>query len=313
MLETHKQARRNLWSNYARAREEVDTAKAALNNLREEKKKDEQEEATSNTWSGYFASFLVSTTAGEEAKVMRERRAIQRLHAWGIRERDLNRSDEKMKSLLLRITAFDGQIRATESKIELEKQVEWGRQEARRQAERKKVSEEIRKRQEEADRMWEQEVAQERRRKEEAEKARRRQQEAAEERRLAAIRKIQMQEIARREKKREEEEDKVRRWEQQETADERRKQQESAKERRQQQEASRRHATPRQEPNAGHRGEPRRPGGTSEPCSHQGYWNRIQGRGVCSHCHTVQGLFTFRCPGCQTVACVSCMKFLRGH
>lgn len=331
-METQRQRGINLSSNYVQAGEEVNRARAALDKLEEEAKRDEREEAVSRSWSRYFASFIVSTRADEEARVMRERRAIQRLHARRFRERDLARCKENMNSLSQRIAIVAAEISATKSKIEEKQRDEWQRQaerrqeeirqeamrqaermqEERRQAERRQEERRQAERRQEEMRQeamrqaerWQEEIRQaERRQAERKREEERRQQQMAEERKH--------QEAA--ERKRQQEVDQERKRQQKE-AQERRRQQEAVHDRPRPQEASRRHAARQKEPGLGHRRGPRsnRPG-TSKSCNHRAHWDRIEGRGSCSRCNVVQRRFTFRCPTCQTVACMDCMKSLRGY
>lgn len=54
-------------------------------------------------------------------------------------------------------------------------------------------------------------------------------------------------------------------------------------------------------------GTPRRTGG----CQHQGWWEKQTGGGaVCENCEVIVKHFTFRCPGCRTMACVPCRSQL---
>ena len=59
----------------------------------------------------------------------------------------------------------------------------------------------------------------------------------------------------------------------------------------------------------------RQTGRTNETtvCRHQKFWNKINGRQLCSECEIFQPRFTFRCPSCSKVACASCRQKLRGE
>lgn len=46
-------------------------------------------------------------------------------------------------------------------------------------------------------------------------------------------------------------------------------------------------------------------------CTHRLYWPRTEGRHQCESCQRTQNLFAMKCPGCDMVACVSCMKRLK--
>ena len=48
-------------------------------------------------------------------------------------------------------------------------------------------------------------------------------------------------------------------------------------------------------------------------CRHQKFWNKIDGRHLCTECMTFQPRFAFRCPGCSKVACASCRQKVRGE
>ena len=46
-------------------------------------------------------------------------------------------------------------------------------------------------------------------------------------------------------------------------------------------------------------------------CQHKAFWPKIDGRHICSNCHTRQNLFAFQCPGCKIIACAPCRQNLR--
>jgi hypothetical protein len=52
---------------------------------------------------------------------------------------------------------------------------------------------------------------------------------------------------------------------------------------------------------------------TSSPyiCMHKRYWGKQNGRHQCLHCKEIQPKFAFRCPGCNTIACHTCMSKLK--
>lgn len=52
---------------------------------------------------------------------------------------------------------------------------------------------------------------------------------------------------------------------------------------------------------------------TSSPyvCTHKGYWGKKYGRHQCLQCEKLQSKFAFQCPGCNTIACYTCMNKLR--
>ncbi|SPO07515.1 uncharacterized protein DNG_10209 [Cephalotrichum gorgonifer] len=118
-LNDYRQARKSLSNNYAQEFELAAKARDALRGLDEQAKRDEREEAESQSWSTYLASFVDSAAAAadEQARVMRERRAIQRLHAREFRERDLARCEENLKSLSQRLADTTRRINATQLSI----------------------------------------------------------------------------------------------------------------------------------------------------------------------------------------------------
>ena len=48
-------------------------------------------------------------------------------------------------------------------------------------------------------------------------------------------------------------------------------------------------------------------------CRHDKFWPKVEGKHLCSNCHTVQRRFAFQCPGCNIIACASCRQNLRGE
>lgn len=50
---------------------------------------------------------------------------------------------------------------------------------------------------------------------------------------------------------------------------------------------------------------------TEETCLHQVWWNRVDGRIVCSHCSVCTRNFAFQCPGCAKLACASCREIIK--
>lgn len=53
--------------------------------------------------------------------------------------------------------------------------------------------------------------------------------------------------------------------------------------------------------------------GTTSPkqCTHRVYWKQVDGQHTCSQCHKAQKKFALECPSCKTMACLSCMRFLK--
>lgn len=51
---------------------------------------------------------------------------------------------------------------------------------------------------------------------------------------------------------------------------------------------------------------------TSEmPCSHHGWWSKLQGRHECPHCTRPLYTFALQCPGCAIIACAACRPVLQ--
>ncbi|KAF1839749.1 DnaJ-domain-containing protein [Decorospora gaudefroyi] len=50
---------------------------------------------------------------------------------------------------------------------------------------------------------------------------------------------------------------------------------------------------------------------SSSSCTHKGWWADVQGRHVCAHCTRPLHKFAYQCPGCSTLACVSCRNQLK--
>jgi superfamily II DNA/RNA helicase len=47
-------------------------------------------------------------------------------------------------------------------------------------------------------------------------------------------------------------------------------------------------------------------------CLHRGWWNRVDGRTVCSCCSVLTRKFAFQCPGCAKLACAPCRDSIKG-
>jgi hypothetical protein len=46
-------------------------------------------------------------------------------------------------------------------------------------------------------------------------------------------------------------------------------------------------------------------------CGHRFWWNKVEGHHVCAHCTRPLFKFAEQCPGCDTIACVSCRYMLK--
>lgn len=316
--------------------------KAALDKLREEARKDEQEDASRNTWYGYF--FGKALSAGE--KEARSRRATERNTGRIVREAELERlqtSADKTQSQIQELRAEIAQTvldRFLAEKAQAREQAR--RQQARQQQAAREAEVERARREKESARRREEERA-----RREAEAEQRREQELREylERVRKEVAARQAKETEERRKKAEElkqyhdrrakelaaskareteakrrrGEDRKGYFEQKETSarckgNGKQEAQASAKPEASRNEDGKNWGRGR----GGKVGGGRRGGapGTSKaqpaPCQHKGWWNRELGSHECQNCLCSTTKFAFRCPGCWMMACAGCRDILKG-
>jgi hypothetical protein len=262
---------------------DLNQAEAVLRKLRDEEKKEKDEDTRRNIWLGYWFMARLST----EEKEARERRDVERRAAQRVRTAEVERLRARVTNLESRLSNLNKSIAEKQSEISLARIRETARQAAmkREEEERKRAK------------MWEEQRARE------AERERKQAEEAARKLREWAERRA-------REAEREaaEAERLFKEWE-------RRQAREAERERKQAEETDRRFREwVEAQVNEGAQGpqrKNRKKKQESQACLHRGWWTRESGRAVCQECDSVMRRFAFRCPGCQMVACASCRDDLK--
>lgn len=259
---------------------------AEVKRSRELDAEDDKREKARNNWWTYLAAPIYGKTREEtvQEKLLRDRERLQRTASRRIKESEVMKQEKEVEALLRRIGGVRSRIGEEKRRAHDEAAAVERARMARMQDEaRKRQEQELRKTQEE---MVRAEAMRKRREQEERE----RQQEAYQEH----VRNLERDLRERRER---EEANRVRereeslRWA----------------------EAARQRA--REPGTSAQRNSGRQKSQTNgmNVCGHQRFWNKVDGRHLCSECKNVQPKFAFRCPGCSKLACANCRQKLRGE
>jgi len=254
----------------------VRTLTADLKRFQDQDEEDVRKEVDRNSLQAYLTSppYGKVQETGEQ-KQTRETERLHRLASRRIKESELHQKEAKLQGLQSALQTVDSQIAAEKEKAADETLAQARERILRMEQEaRSRVQQEMRERFAKAQ-------------KEQAERAAKEAREA---------------QAAREAREAREAEECVRQAE----AAQRRKTEEAARKARKAQNERFKPATPLD-------GSSRSSGSTKTTCRHYGFWPKIEGRHLCSNCHTFQRRFALRCPGCSMIACASCRHTFRGE